>query len=99
MRTDLIRMPGRESESRSAVLQRHTGFAGHEARAEAAEQRLDEGDDIALSVRCGQVDRVAVLAAEIARWAGMATGVQTVVLRCCVHVDGPAALGGVILRQ
>ena len=44
-------------------MQRDAGVAGDDAGAEAAEQRLDERDDVALAVGGGEVDGIAVVAA------------------------------------
>ena len=55
--------PGVEREAGAAVVQRDAGLAGDDAGAEAAEQRLDERDDVALAVGGGHVDGVAAIAA------------------------------------
>ena len=61
VRADLVRMTRLQRESRAAVVQRDAGVAGHEAGAEAAEERLDERDHVAVAVRRRQVDRVAAI--------------------------------------
>ena len=48
-----------DDEARAPVLQHHAGRRA-EARAEGCEQRVDEGDRVALAIHHGEVDGIAV---------------------------------------
>ena len=63
VRRDLIGVSGPEVEEAAAVLQQDAGVAGHDARAEVVEERLNQRHDVALAVGDGQVDGVAKVAA------------------------------------
>ena len=59
--------PGVGAEHRAAAVQQHAAFGRQDAAAELVEQRVDEGDRVAVAVDDAEIDRVLVLALVIDR--------------------------------
>ena len=87
-RPDRVRMPGLDPEGPAAAVQQHAGLGVEQAAAEAVEDRVDEGDGIAVAVDDAEIDGVAMLRLGPQRRAAGA-----------LRVDPPAQRAQHLLRQ